>query len=419
MTAGVSGTEVTASIVVTGDEVLAGRVRDANGPFLSADLGARGVSVTRLTGVGDRWDHLVGVLGEQLAQGPSLLVVTGGLGPTADDRTMEAIAHVAGVPLVLSPAAHAMVRERVRAVRRQRMSEDEFERVQAKQAHLPDGATVLPPVGTAPGCVLTVAETVIVVLPGPPNELIPMWTDAVGSGVLAERLADVAAGDERMMRLWWVSEAELMAAFGDLDAASVARIGTYTRHGELEIAVPADLGPGVEEVLRRHFGSALFALGGEEVDQIVATALRADGATLAVAESCTGGALGARIVARAGASDWFAGGVISYSNDVKVRALGVDPAAIATDGAVSERVAVQMADGARTATGADWGVSITGVAGPGGGTDDKPVGTVWIGVAGPEGTDAERFTFPATSRDVIQRRAVTAALHRLRIRLER
>lgn len=417
MTVARSG-RVRAAIVVTGDEVLGGRVRDENGPYLSGELQAAGCDLERMVVVGDVLERLVGAIRAQVDQGMELVVVSGGLGPTADDRTMEAVAQVAGVPLERSDEAAALVRGRIEQLRgRVRLSDEEFDRTQEKQALMPRGATVLPPVGTAPGCVLRAGGVSIVVLPGPPSELRPMWRDLRRSGALSGVLRDGGVDGARTLRLWWVTEAELIVAFDGLPPSVVDRIGTYTRHGELEVVVPADAADEVEELLRTRLGEALFSVDGRHVDEIVAGELVERGATLAVAESCTGGALGARIVARAGASSWFAGGVIAYADAVKERALGVDAAVIATDGAVSEVVAVQMARGARTRTGATWGVSVTGIAGPDGGTDEKPVGTVWIGVAGPDGDDAELFHFLATERDVIQRRAVTAALHRLRRRL--
>ncbi len=419
MTTARSG-RVRAAIVVTGDEVLDGRVRDENGPFLSAELRSAGCDVERMVFVGDMLERLVAVIRAPVDDGAAIVVVSGGLGPTADDRTMEAVASVAGVPLEWNDEAAALVRARIQQLRgRVKLSDDDFERTQRKQALVPAGATVLPPVGTAPGCVLRTGGACIVVLPGPPSELRPMWRAMRASGVMAATLADVGTGGERTLRLWWVTEAELIVAFDGLSRSVVDRIGTYTRHGELEVVVPADAADTVQDHLHARLGGALFSADGRHVDDIVAQALVARGESLAVAESCTGGALGARVVSRPGASAWFAGGVIAYSNAVKAGALDVDAAAIATEGAVSETVAAQMAQGVRTRTGATWGASITGVAGPEGGTEEKPVGTVWIGVAGPDGADAQHFHFLATERDVIQRRAVTAALHRLRLRLGR
>ena len=408
---------VTAAVVVTGDEVLLGRVRDENGPYIARDLEDAGCRVERIVVVGDDPDRLVAAIRSQVVEGTAVVVVTGGLGPTADDRTMEAVATVAGVPLERDDRALQMVRERMRAIRRTGVAEDEFRRIQEKQAYLPHGATVLPPVGTAPGCRLRIGRTLVVVLPGPPNELQPMWRETRHRGELGELLSVLMRNETRTMRLWWVTEAELMLALSGLPGPVMERIGTYTRHGELEVVVPDGDSDVVETLLRARFPQALFAVDGREVDAIVAECLVVAGATVAVAESCTGGALGARLVARSGASAWFAGGVISYSNDVKVALLGVSPGAIEADGAVSERVAREMAEGARRSAGAEWGVSITGVAGPDGGTPEKPVGTVWIGVAGPDGVDAELFRLPPADRGVVQRRAVTAAMHRLRLRL--
>jgi len=406
-----------AAVVVTGDEVLAGRVRDENGPYVADDLIRAGCHVERIVVIGDPLGGLTATIRAQIEDGLGLLVVTGGLGPTADDRTMEAVAMAAGVPMERNEEALELVGARTRRFARATMADADIVRAQEKQALIPRGAVVLPPIGTAPGCIIEVSGTYVVVLPGPPNELRPMWAAACREGVLADLLNALASDDSRTLRLWWVSEAELMVSLLRLPKNELDRIGTYTRHGELEVVAPADIADDVRGLLDASFGDALFSVDGRQVDDIVAARLGERGETVAVAESCTGGALGARFVDRAGASAWFTGGVIAYADDVKVSALGVDPAVLASDGAVSERTAVQMAVGARRYGSADWGVSVTGIAGPGGGSDDKPVGTVWIGVAGPDGADAEVFRFPSGDRAVIRRRAVTAALHRLRLRL--
>lgn len=181
-------------------------------------------------------------------------------------------------------------------------------------------------------------------------------------------------------------ESELMTALNTLPQGALARIGTYTRSGELEIVSPAELADQVTEVLEAHFPGSVFANDGEQVEEMVASLLVASSERLAVAESCTGGGLGARLTTLPGASSWFDGGVIAYSNAVKESLLGVPTDILERHGAVSVECAAAMADGARAATGAQWGVSITGIAGPDGATADKPVGTVCIGIAGPTTT---------------------------------
>jgi len=405
------------AILVTGDEVLGGRVRDRNGPYLTRDLLARGVIVERIVFVGDRLDELGEALTALARLDVDLICVTGGLGPTADDRSMDAVARFCGVPLEVDAGALAMVDARSRGISRGRATVDELAAMRRKQAMLPRGATVLPPVGTAPGCVARRGGTTIVVLPGPPFELTRMWTAAVTDGPLAGVLPADATPTARTFRLWWVFEADLMSALGVLPGDVVERVGTYTREGELEVVVPMADAPAVEAVLRDAFGAALFASDGDEVGEMIARRLIERGERLAVAESCTGGMLGARLTDLPGASRWFDGGVVSYADHVKTGLLGVDPGAIADAGAVSERVARAMAEGARDATGADWGVSITGIAGPDGGSDAKPVGTVWVGLAGPDGTQATLTNVRYGDRDIIRRRAVAVALHRLRIAL--
>jgi nicotinamide-nucleotide amidase len=215
-----------------------------------------------------------------------------------------------------------------------------------------------------------------------------------------------------------VFEAETVNHLETLGADDLATVGTYTREGELEIVVPQRLGPRVEELLRNAFGDALFATDERHVDTLVAEQLIDGGATLAVCESCTGGGLGARLTAIPGASSWFLGGVIAYADAAKVGLLGVDPEIIAIHGAVSSECAAAMATGIRTALRATWALSITGIAGPAGGSPEKPVGLVFVGLAGPDGVVTTEHRFHG-NREVIRHRAQTAALHHLRTALLR
>lgn len=403
-----------AAILVTGDEVLGGRVQDRNSPFLARELAARGALLVRTVLVGDGLADLLDALDALAALDVDLVCVTGGLGPTADDRTMEAVAAFCGVPPQVDADALAMVEERSRGISVGRASADELAAMRRKQATLPRGSTVLAPIGTAPGCVARRDGLTIVVLPGPPYELTRMWAAALDGGPLAEIVTGDAAPRGRILRLWWVFEADLMSAFAALPDEVVERVGTYTREGELEVvAAPADV-DAVEAVLRDVFGDALFSVDGRQVEDVVADRLLARGERMAVAESCTGGMLGARLTEMPGSSRWFDGGVVSYADHVKRDVLGVDPGLIARHGAVSEEVACAMAEGARRVTGAQWGVSITGVAGPDGGSPQKPVGTVWVGLAGPHGADARLLQVRYGDRASIRRRSVAAALHRLR-----
>jgi nicotinamide-nucleotide amidase len=256
----------------------------------------------------------------------------------------------------------------------------------------------------------------VVVLPGPPWELQAMWSAAIADGPVRALLEAAPGRNTRTFRLWQVIEAELVEILAPLAPVDMDEIGTYTREGELEVVAPVRLANRVEDLLRASFGDSVFATDGDQVDAMVAEALRARGQRLAVAESCTGGGLGARVTAMPGSSEWFVGGVIAYANAVKTEILGVDPAVIEAHGAVSRQCVAAMADGVRRLTGVEWGIGVTGVAGPGGGTADKPVGLVWIGVAGPRGTEA--FELRARGdRASIRRRAQTFALHHLRVAL--
>ena len=410
-----------AAILVTGDEVLGGRVNERNGGFLARSLSQRGVTVHRTLIVGDAPSEIREGLTALLDLGVDLVCTTGGLGPTYDDLTMAAIAETTGRPLELDADALAMVVERSSSVaRRLAVDPNDLDRMRRKQAMLPRDAAVLPPIGTAPGCTLVHDGTLIVVLPGPPWELEGMWTEALASGPVADLLAGSTGVATQTFRLWSVFEAQLVPVLDALGTDALDRIGTYTREGELEIVVPVSLATTVGGLLADHFGSALFARDDAHVDTLVATALLQRGETLAVGESCTGGGLGARLTALPGASKWFVGGAITYSNAAKTALLGVDPEVIARHGAVSEACVVQMAAGARRVTGAGWGIAITGIAGPDGGTLEKPLGLVWIGVADPDGgLDAHEHRLVRTDREGVRRRAQTAALHHLRVALGR
>jgi nicotinamide-nucleotide amidase len=408
---------VRAAILVTGDEILRGRIQERNAGLIARSLEARGVEVERVELVGDDLPGLVGAL-ERLLGGPAELVcTTGGLGPTHDDLTMEAVARATGRPLAVDAAALAMVEARgtgagVDAATRRT--------VQEKQASLPAGAVVLPPVGTAPGCLVEHGRRLVVVLPGPPWELAAMWEAALSQPALATLLARARSPRERVLRLFAVPESRVVEAIAalDPDAWRRLRVGVCAQDGELETTVrwePGDewAADALEQRLAAAFGDALFSRDGASLDEIVARGLLAAGQTVAVAESCTGGGLGARLTDRPGSSAYVLGGVISYDDEVKRSVLKVDPEVIRRDGAVSGECARQMAEGARRLLRSDWALSVTGIAGPGGGSPDKPVGLVYVGRAGPDGTVVEEHRVRG-DRERIRERAAAAALHLLR-----
>lgn len=403
-----------AAILVTGDEILRGRIDERNAGHLARSLEGRGVDVSRWEMVGDERDAIVDALGRLMRSGVALVCVSGGLGPTHDDVTMEAVAAATGRPLALDPAALEMVRARSTGID----TGAEVRRVvQEKQAMLPAGATVLPPPGTAPGCMLEHDGVVVVVLPGPPWELARMWDDALPREPLAGLMARATGAPERVLRLHAVPESALIGVVSGFDPAAWARlqVGVCARDGELEVTVrgPEADAQALEALVAAGVGDALFSRDGTTVDELVARRLAAAGQTVVVAESCTGGLLGGRLTQRPGASAYVLGGVIAYADAVKTGVLGVDPAIIAAHGAVSAECAEAMASGARERLGADWALSVTGVAGPGGGTAEKPVGLVHIGLAGPDGVRHVRLD-RGGSREAIRARAVGAALHLLR-----
>lgn len=368
--------------------------------------------------VGDALEEISGAVSRLLAEGHDLVCVSGGLGPTHDDLTMQAVGEATGRPLAVDPRALDLVRARSLGI-----SGDPAIRraVQEKQAALPEGSILLPPAGTAPGCILRHGAATVVVLPGPPWELRAMWEAALAEPALAGVIARAPRVDERILRVHAVPESGLIAAIAgfDPDAWRRLNVGICAREGELEVtirAAPADAwaGGALEQRIAEGVGDALFSRDGSTVDDVVAAGLLGAGQTVAVAESCTGGGLGARLTARAGSSAYVLGGVISYSDAVKVQMLGVDPGVIRDEGAVSPECAEQMALGARRRLGSDWALSITGIAGPGGGSEEKPVGLVFIALAGPDGTVRRLEHRRGGDRQAIRDRAVAGALHLLR-----
>jgi competence/damage-inducible protein CinA-like protein len=417
-----------AGIVVTGTEVLTGRVTDRNGPWLAEQLRLLGVDVGHVVVVGDRPEDLHEALAFLAGTGVALVITTGGLGPTADDLTAQVVGEFQGRASVVDPALEqriAAVVERLMARRGWRADPVATAAGVRKQARVPDGATVLEPVGTAPGLVVPPAEgrsgPIVLVLPGPPAELQGMWPTAVAAAPTRSALAGAAELRQETVRLWGTLEAELAATLREHeDELTGLEITTCLRDGELEIVTR--FAPSAQQaydrlrtLLAEDYGDTVFSTG-PTLDDLVAGGFAERGLTVATAESCTGGLLAARLTERPGSSAWVLGGVTAYANSAKEQLLGVPAEVLAEYGAVSPEVAVALAEGARARFGADIGVGITGVAGPGGGTPDKPVGTVHICVAGPDGTELRALRLPG-SRAAVRERSVTRAMHLLRAML--
>ena len=410
-------------VVVTGSELVRGERTDLNGPYLARSLLALGIEPARIHVVGDDATELEDALREAVA-GADLVAVSGGLGPTHDDRTVATVARIAGAELELRPELEAEIEGVARAVaeRMQRPYVDFADGVR-KQATLPVGAESLGLAGTAPGMVVEVAGTPVVVLPGPPPELQRLWPNALATAPVRRVLDGGTPPVWRSLRLFGLGESTVAEAFaeagGDGDGVEVT---ICARDFEIVVDLLAEphavaRAEALASTLRSRLARYLYSDDGRSVEEIVLALCRDQGYTLATAESCTGGLLAARLTAVPGYSDVTLGGVVAYGNEVKETALGVPVAVLEEHGAVSAEVAAALARGARERLGADVAVAITGVAGPGGGTEEKPVGLVYFHVETPEGGRGSSFSFPG-DRDSIRRRSVVASLHLVLRQLE-
>jgi nicotinamide-nucleotide amidase len=419
---------VRAGIVVTGTEVLTGIISDRNGPWLSDRLRDLGVDLAHILIVGDRSEDMAGALGFMRDQGMSLVVTSGGLGPTADDLTAEVVGEFQARPMVLDEPLEEQIAEILRplAKRFPHLDMEAIRHGNRKQAVIPEGATILDPVGTAPGLVVPPAQgregPTVLVLPGPPRELQPMWHTAVATDAMRAVLAGAGEYRVRVLRMFGIPESEiaetLRIAEGEGIELDRLEITTCLRRGEIEVVTRYEPSAGevyeaFEALVRQRHADTLFSDDGSTIDEQVADLLRGSH-TIAVAESCTGGLLAARLTDPPDASDYMLGGLVAYSNDVKSAQAGVDPVLIERHGAVSTEVAEALADGARTRLGADIGVGITGIAGPGGGTEEKPVGFVCLSIAGPEEEHLTRSVTLPGGRADIRDRATTVAMHLIR-----
>jgi nicotinamide-nucleotide amidase len=416
---------IRAGIVVTGTEVITGRISDSNGPWVSERLAEQGVEVAHILVVADRPGDLEAALRFLAAEGMDLIVTTGGLGPTADDLTAEVVARFAGRELALDEVVEGKIAEILRGfARRFDFDEEAVMEANRKQAMVPEGAIALDPVGTAPGLVVPAADRVVVVLPGPPRELQPMWPAALATEPVRQVLGRATPLRGYTLRMFGVPESEIAKSLREIEADGVetgaVEITTCLRRGEIEIDVryrdeAEAAADAVREGLKERHQRHLFSLDGETIDSQVAKLLQ--GHRLGLAESCSGGLLAARITALPGASAYMAGSVVAYSNEAKAELLGVDAALIEEKGAVSPEVAEAMAVGALARFGADVAVSITGIAGPDGGTEEKPVGYVCFNARLADGTSIAREPVIPGGREDIRERSALVGMHLLRILL--
>ncbi|SOJ55495.1 CinA-like protein [Mycobacterium simulans] len=418
-----------AGIVVTGTEVLTGRVQDRNGPWIADRLLELGVELAHITICGDRPADIEAQLRFMADQGVDLIVTSGGLGPTADDMTVEVVARFCGRELVLDTELEERIANILKTLMRRNpafqslLEPGNFDSIRAanrKQALIPAGSEVIDPVGTAPGVVVP-GKPAVMVLPGPPRELQPMWGKAIQTPVAKEAIAGRTTYRQETIRMFGLPESGLAETLRGAQASirgfELLEITTCLRRGELEVVTryepaSANVYAQLKQLLRDRHGHHVYSEDGSHVDDLVARLLT--GRRIATAESCTAGLLAARLTDRPGSSGYVMGGVVSYSNEAKIQLLGVDPALIEAHGAVSEPVAKAMATGALQRFGADTAVAITGIAGPGGGTAEKPVGTVCFTVMLADGRGETRTLGLPGNRSDIRERSTSVAMHLLR-----
>jgi nicotinamide-nucleotide amidase len=408
-----------AVVVVTGSELVRGERTDLNGPFVARSLLALGLEPARILIVGDDPAELEEAVREGV-ETAELVVTSGGLGPTHDDRTVEIVAKVAGLPLRVDAGLESSIEgvSRMVAERMKRPYADFHDGV-VKQATVPEPAHVIGLAGTAPGLVVEADGTPVVILPGPPPELQRLWLQALEAPVVRRVLDRGRPPLRRTLRFFGPGESQVAQAFteagGDGDGLEVT---ICARNFEVHVDLVADPRAeerllALEDALEERLGRFLYSSDGRTVEELVLDRCRDRGWMLATAESCTGGLVAAGLTAIPGSTDVVVGGVVAYANEVKIDELGVPAGLIEQHGAVSAEVAEAMAAGARERLGVDVAVSITGVAGPGGGTEEKPVGLVYFHAVTPEGSEGASFSFPG-DRDSIRRRAVVASLHLVR-----
>ncbi len=405
-----------AELVMIGSELLLGETVDTNATYLAGELAALGIDVHYKTTVGDNWFRLMHALSQALIRA-DVVITGGGLGPTMDDLTRETAASVFGRELVLDEQALSGL-ERFFEQRGRVMTANN-----RKQAYLPQGARAIANEwGTAPGFILEGNGRCLISLPGVPKEMRGMFPATVAP-YLTERRGEGSVIVSRTLHFSGIGESAMEDAVKDIlvnqtnpTVAPYASLGTVKLRITAKAASRAEcteLIEPMEQQLMQRLQPYFYGRDGILLEEAVGQELRKRGCSLALAESCTGGLLGHRITNASGSSDYFMAGFVTYSNEAKQTVLGV-PAAVLTEfGAVSERTARAMAEGARRVMGSTWGLAVTGIAGPTGGSDEKPVGTVHMAAAGPSGTHHERHLFRG-ERQQIKERTATAALDLLR-----
>ena len=411
-----TGTIKSAEIVTIGTEMLLGDLVDTNTAWISSHLAPLGVAIYRHTTVGDNRQRIIAAILEAASRA-DLVITTGGLGPTSDDLTNECLALAAGREMVERKEAREHVDEMFRRFGRTPTPSN------YKQAFFPDGADLIPnPLGTAMGALMELEGALVATFPGVPSEMKVMFEETLAP--LVKERTDGAI-TSRILHFTGIGESAIAEQVQDLLDASDPTVAPLASQGKVKLRITArgatpeeaeeKIEPVAEEILRR-LGDYYFGVDSETIESALARLLEERGATLALAESCTGGLLAKRITDMAGSSAYFKEGLVTYSNDSKERLLGVPHELLQEHGAVSEPVAKAMAEGARKLAGSDYALSVTGVAGPGGGTDEKPVGLVFVGLADGQETTVEKLDLSAwsRSREAIRTRTANRAFDLLR-----
>ncbi|ODA41330.1 competence/damage-inducible protein A [Desulfosporosinus sp. BG] len=407
-----------AEIVATGTELLLGETLNTSAHYLTGKLSSLGIEVDYHTTVGDNLERLEQVLRQAIGR-TDLLVTTGGLGPTVDDMTKELVAKVLDLKMELDASSLEQIKQFFGRRKAPMPSSNE------KQAYFPKDSKILPnPIGTAPGAIIEKNGKTVIILPGPPFEMRPMFDNYVWPEL--QRIIEPQAErmKERVLKVFGMGESAIEEVLGELMSLPDITMALLAKRAEMHIRLVArssattsgEALDRVEGEIRRRLGDKVFGRDQETMIGIVGQTLINKHLTIATAESCTGGLLGAAFTQEPGSSEFYLGGVVSYSNSVKREILGVSEENLKQFGAVSEEVAKEMAEGVRSKIGSELAVSTTGIAGPDGGSDQKPVGLVYIGIATPEGVHAKKFQFYG-ERESVRQLTVQAALNEVRLHM--
>lgn len=413
-----------AETLSVGTELLLGQIVDTDAAFIARALAEIGVGMVFRGTVGDNHKRLREAIRLSISR-CDLLITCGGLGPTMDDLTKEAVAEELGVPLIPDPEQLARLRDI--AAGREDIPDSFFGQALAPQA--PHGYAIPNPNGTAPGVWIEAAGKIAICLPGPPNELIPMMQESVVPQIAARLGGGRSVIRSRVLHIVGIGESRIEEMTRDLLLSENPTVAPLAGLAECKLRITARAGSEQEAerliapreaAIRARLGDAVYGVDGETLEYAVITLLKSKKLTAATAESCTGGLIAQRLTSVAGASDAFGTGIVAYANSAKTALLGVPEALLAAHGAVSAECAAAMAEGARAASGADIAVSVTGVAGPSGGSEEKPVGLVYISVAArAHPTTAQRHLFHGSRADINGRAATNAiaAVRTLLLRL--